>query len=100
MTYFQTFILALGLLFLSGCSQVSKTELSQEAEEVRILNRVSDNCRVHGQFTGVNSSGSLELAKTHAINQAARKGANAIIFEQQIKNGAEWRVLATGYRCE
>ena len=87
-------------LTMTGCAGVSKTNLGPEGEALALItDRPHDSCRVTGFYEGINEQGSLELARVHARNLAARAGANSIKFNESIKNGPEWRVKATGYQC-
>lgn len=100
MRTYPTLLIAFFLLVLSSCARVSKTELSDEGKALHLItDRPSDECRMTGFYEGINEQGSLELARIHARNLAARDRADSIKFNESIKNGAEWRVIATGYRC-
>lgn len=85
---------------VSGCSSVSKTVLSPEGEALEVMHqRPHSHCHVHGKYVGVNEQASVELARNHARNLAARDGSDAIIFDEEIRNAGQWVVHATGYRC-
>ena len=97
--YLKLFIFT-SLLTLLGCGGVSKTTLTPGGERIEIMHqRPYESCNVVGKFVGENDEGSVELARNHVRNLAARGGADAIIFDEEIRNGHQWRVHATGYKC-
>lgn len=92
-----SFIIA--ILFVASCS-TSKTKLTDSAKNVRILtSQRNTDCNTVDKITGINNKGSVELAKNHARNLAARADGNAVYFEQVVHNGSEVQVHATAYDC-
>lgn len=89
------------LTLISACAGTSKEQLSQEGASVKVYpNRRGLQCDVVGKVVGENTEGSVELARNHARNLAAQKGANAIVFDEEIQNGKNWKVFSTSFKCE
>ncbi len=92
-------ILAIILLAMS-CS-VSQTKLTEKGKEVRVLpHSKGHGCAVMDKIVGSNEKGSEDLAQNHVKNLAAKAGANAVHFDETIKNGSEIKIHATIYQCE
>lgn len=92
----------ISILILSGLFSCASNPnlLSDQARQVIVYTHPSQhNCEVIGRFTGSNDEGLLELARNQAKNSAAKKGANGIIFDDEIKNGPNWTVNAVGLKC-
>ncbi|GAB4406260.1 MAG: hypothetical protein OHK0056_04850 [Bacteriovoracaceae bacterium] len=89
------------MVLISGCAGTSKEELSPEARNVKVYpNRRGLQCDVVGKVVGENDEGSVELARNHARNLEAKKGANGIVFDEEIQNGKNWKVYSTSFLCE
>lgn len=92
-------IIFLSLSALMACS-VSKTKLTSDGEKVEILlNKPKEECSVVEKIIGMNEQGSVELARNHVRNLAAKADANAVYIEQEIPNGGVVKIFATAYSC-
>jgi hypothetical protein len=88
------------LTLLTACS-AGQTKLSDEAKELQLFpNKPGSECAVVGKVVGENGQGSVDLARNHARNLAAKLGANGMFIDQEVPNGAKMRVFATAYQCE
>lgn len=85
-------------MIIASCS-VSKTKLTA-GKNVKVMPTKKSNCEVVTKVIGINDNGSLDLAKNHARNLAGDQGANAITFDEEFRNGKEWKVHSTAYLCE
>ena len=96
----KTVLFVSTLSLLSACSS-SPGVLSDEAKEVQVLpNKPGEECNVVGKVMGENAQGSVELARNHARNLAAKLKANGIFINQEVPNGSKIQVFATAYQCE
>jgi hypothetical protein len=85
---------------LIACS-AGQTKLSDEAKELQLFpNKPGAECAVVGKVVGENGQGSVDLARNHARNLAAKLGANGMFIDEEVPNGAKMRVFATAYQCE
>jgi len=88
------------LATLASCS-TSTTQLSDSGKNVRVYpNRRGLQCEVVGKVVGENKEGSVELARNHARNLAGEKGADGIVFDEEIQNGSNWKVHSTAFKYE
>jgi hypothetical protein len=89
------------LLIALGACSVSKTKLSSRGEKVDVLaNKPKEECSVLDRLVAENDKGSVELARNHARNLAAKVDANAVWFEQEIVNGNSVKIHFTAYHCK
>lgn len=93
------FIAILLLLIVASSCGVSKKKLTKKGMDVKILDRKGSGCSTVDKVVGENDMKSEELATNHARNLAGKSGANAIVVDEIVDNGAEVRVHATAYRC-
>lgn len=92
------YIAVLLLLTVVSCG-VSKKKLTSAGMQVKVLDRKGSGCSTVDKVVGENDMKSEELATNHARNLAGKSGANAIVVDEVVDNGAEVRVHATAYRC-
>jgi len=88
------------LIFLAfGCA-VPKKKLSKAGRSIQVLQyKPKGNCEVVDKVVGVNSNGSVELARNHARNLVAKIGGDSIFINEEVGTGKKWKVFATGYLC-
>ncbi|MBD64933.1 MAG: hypothetical protein CME62_06980 [Halobacteriovoraceae bacterium] len=97
----QKLILLSALFSLIVSCAVSKTKLSDEGREVKILpDKNNPNCHVVDTLVAENEQGSDELARNYARNLAADKGGDALLINQVVSNGKKIRVYGTVYHCD
>lgn len=96
--YMGKFLAIFLLLATTACS-VSEKKLSDDAKKIKVISRANKKCHVIGKYVGNNEDGTVELARNHALNLAAKDDANSIIFTEEVNNGKDWKVYATGYHC-
>jgi hypothetical protein len=92
------YLIIMALLF-SACSS-NKGQLNAHGMNVKVLGKKSRKCDVVGKVKGINEEGSVELARNDARNLVGDKGGNAVFFNEEVNNGQNWHVMATGYRCK
>ena len=97
----KTLILSIASIALLSSCAVSKTKLTEEGEKVKVVNtKPKKNCNAVTTVIGENDQGVYDLAVNHAINLAAKEGANVLYINDKVNNSKTWRVHATGYKCK
>lgn len=92
-------ITLMSLILLTSCS-VSKTKLSDEAKDIKVVyTKPSKNCSALKKVIGENDEGVLDLAINHARNLAAIEDASTLYIEDKVNVSQKWRVYATAYIC-
>lgn len=95
-------ILVLSLLasfVLVSCS-TDKRRISNSGKKVSVLtNRPGSECVIIAKVVGENDEGSVEMARAHARNLVADKDGNAVFFDEEVPNGKNYKVYASGYEC-
>ncbi|MBT3585888.1 MAG: hypothetical protein HN509_13360 [Halobacteriovoraceae bacterium] len=95
----KTNLLIACLLLLVSCA-TSKTKLSSDGMKVKVMStKRGTKCNVVNKVIGENDNGSEELARNHARNLAGNDGANAVHFDEVIKNGKDIKLYSTAYNC-
>lgn len=84
-------------LLLVSCSS---TKLSDAGEKVKVLQKLTKNCDAVAKVVGISYKGLASLAKNHARNLAAKAGANALMFNDEVSNGKKIQMHATAYLCK
>lgn len=88
----------LALLALVSCA--APQELTKDGLKVKVYgSKPPSDCEVVAKVVGHHDLGSVELARNHARNQVASKNGNAVTFDEEVQNGKQFRVHATGYMC-
>ena len=89
------------LIMITSLFACSSTKLNDSGRKVKIEHKrsLSKKCEVMGKVVGKSSEGLFQLAKNSARNQAASKGANTIVFNEEIANGKNKVIHATIYNC-
>ena len=94
----KSLIFVFPLALLVSCA--SPQQLTKDTRKVKVYgSKPPSDCEVVAKVVGVHDQGSVELARNHARNQVAEKGGNAVTFDEEVQNGSEFRVHATGYIC-
>ena len=94
----KSLMLLAPLALLVSCA--APQELTKDGMKVKVYgSKPPSDCEVQAKVVGHHDLGSVELARNHARNQVASKGANAITFDEEVQNGKQFRVHATGYMC-
>jgi hypothetical protein len=90
-------ILAISLVSCAGSSEL----LTDDGKKVELFNsKPGAECSVVGKVVGETDKGSVDLARNHARNLAAKLRANAIFVNEEVSNGAKIQAFATAYQCE
>ena len=87
------------LLVICAACASDQGKLSNKAKDIEVFTNKPANCNVIGKVVGMDSNGSTELAMNHALNQAAKLGANGLHVNQEVPNGKSRSVYATAYDC-
>lgn len=93
----KAFYLLISIFLITSCA-VSKTKLSDDGKDVKVLSVPSKKCDVIGKVTGENKEGIDQLAQNHARNLAAKMDGNAIYMEM-VTNGNDIKAIGTAYQC-
>jgi hypothetical protein len=94
-----SWIVTLLALIVVGCT-VSKTKLTSKGQAIEVLdNKPGKDCFVVAKVVGENDEGSVDLARNHARNLAAKLEADSIFIDQEVPNGNNMNVYATAYTC-
>ncbi len=89
----------MALAIIIGCT-VSKTKLSSQGQAVEVIdNKPGKDCFVVAKVVGENGEGSVDLARNHARNLAAKLDADTLFIDQEVPNGNNVKVYATAYTC-
>lgn len=92
-------LILLSLVTFVSCS-VSKTKLSDEAKDIKVVyTKPTKGCNAVKKVVGENDEGVLDLAVNHARNLAAREDATTLFIEDKVNVSQKWRVYATAYIC-
>ena len=93
-------VLLMTLLVLGACA-VSKTKLSDDGADIKILpNQKNPKCSMLTKVVGENEMGSEELARNHARNLAAKADGDSIYFLETVNNANMVKVHADVYKCK
>lgn len=87
------------LVFLVACSS-RPVQLSDKARDIEVVTHKPNGCAPVGKVVGKDKTGSREVALNDALNQAADLGATSLHINQEVPNGANIAVHATGYKCD
>lgn len=87
------------LAFMVACSS-KPVQLSDKAKDLEVVTHKPTGCATVGKVVGKDSTGSRDVALNDALNQAADLGATSLHINQEVPNGANIAVHATGYKCD
>lgn len=87
------------LSFVAACAS-GPVQLTDKAKDVEVVTHKPVGCTTVGKVVGNDKSGSKDVALNDALNQAAELGATTLHVNQEVPNGRQMAVYATGYKCE
>lgn len=88
------------LALVAACASNGPTQLTEEAKGIEVVAIKPGSCVTVGKVVGKDKTGSRDVALNDALNQAAKLGATTLHINQEVPNGANIAVHATGYKCD